>query len=168
MKYDQSVATGGKLEMFGEFNSSPFTHLQKSIVANQTVLLVRANTNWKVNQQILISETDFPSMPGTYYDDAFDQNELRVISNIQRNVACAGIIPGNCDKITVDSPVKYLHYAGKEYQGYVAHLSRNIVIEGDDASNSNYLGGHLMIRPTTRAILKGVEFRVKIFFKELA
>ena len=72
--------------------------------------------------------------------------------------ACPG--GGNkCDVITFNEPAKYLHYGGPEYQGEVAHLTRNILIQRDESSTASRFGAHILIREATRAEFQGAELK---------
>jgi hypothetical protein len=52
--------------------------------------------------------------------------------------------------------LQFDHYGGPEFQGEVGLLDRNIVIQGDENSNLDNFGGHIIIRGAAR--LAGVEF----------
>ena len=152
------ICTGGFLEIWGDYiNKIPFAQLKGTTNVNDTTIYVTSNTNWNVGDKIVVTETDYPAVPYTY-TEAFDQNEVVGITSITKSVACP-TFSGTCDKIVVDTPLKYIHYANQnEYTGYVSHLTRNIKIKGDDSSLVSLFGGHMIIRKATAAAVVGASF----------
>ena len=81
-----------------------------------------------------------------------DQTEVLTVASISGNV------------ITVNEPIKYLHW-GKDYErAEVGLLTRHIVVQGDIDSLTTLFGGHFMMRLGDMHI-SGTEFtRMGKFF----
>jgi hypothetical protein len=147
---------GGKLEIIGEKRVS-WTQLGSSALKGSSTITLKEPVDWRVGERVVIASTATdPS-----------QAEERTIT------AMSG------SSVTLDKPLQYAHYgelqtfAGKtlDERAEVGLLTRNIVIQGDDASSSAKFGGHVMVmgadagkRETdatlrSSAKIQGVEFR---------
>lgn len=128
-------ATGGKLNLHGRITSPTWTQLADNHTAQigDTSIQLEEQVAWHVGDQIIIVSTDFDP----------NQAERRIISQISD------------DSLTVffAEPLKYMHW-GKimDYSGHpvderaeVMHLDRNIIIQGDKATDDGMFGGHVMI-----------------------
>eukprot|EP01091_Cochliopodium_minus_P013326 TRINITY_DN426_c0_g1_i1.p1 TRINITY_DN426_c0_g1~~TRINITY_DN426_c0_g1_i1.p1 ORF type:complete len:1254 (-),score=327.70 TRINITY_DN426_c0_g1_i1:86-3814(-) len=152
-----AIATGGFIEIWGEYKKTPFTNIKQYVNKGDTTIYVAAGTSWAVGDTIVLVETDYPAVPYTY-TSAFDQNEVVNITAITANIKCPNS-NDKCDQITINNALKYVHYCNvNEYCGEVAHLTRNIIIRGDSSSAQSLFGGHIMIRSVTGAALVGAEF----------
>jgi hypothetical protein len=54
--------------------------------------------------------------------------------------------------------LNYTHWGQGYERAEVGLLTRNFVFQGDDSSKTSKVGGHIIIRPATRARFQGVEF----------
>jgi G8 domain/FG-GAP-like repeat len=148
--------SGGKIELYGESRLS-WTQLGASAAKGASTITLKENVGWRVGERIVIAST------------AMDPNEAeeRTISSVSGGV------------VTLSAPLSFSHYGqlqsydGKtaDQRAEVALLSRNIVIQGDDASMSAKFGGHTMIMGSNGAVresnpalrasakIRGVEFR---------
>lgn len=154
-----AIASGATLEIFGKYDGAPFTNLKASVNPNDNTIYVADEVFWNVGDEIVLVNTDFELIFRTYTEST-QQNERRKISAIQKNLSCPNNQLEKCCKITLDSPLKYLHYAGSEYQGEVLHLTRNILFRGDDSSKQTLYGAQIIIRTKNKAHISGAAFQV--------
>ena len=146
----------GILRLHGEERDS-WLMLDATAEAGSTTLELESAPDWRVGDQIVITTTS----------ESRDENEVRTVKAI------------NGSSVTLDAPLEYRHFGermsfdnGKsgaealswdvDTRGEVALLSRNIKIQGDDASpNPNFqnegFGAHLMVMNDASAYLAGVE-----------
>ena len=119
----------GRLEMHGK-EVYPWIRLSRTAFPSDTILYLQEEaTNWEIGQTIVISTTIWRTLDR-------DENEVRIIKNISPSKK----------EIEIDSPLLYVHYAGKEFQGEVSLLSRSIELYGSRSYQStDKWGGHVMI-----------------------
>jgi G8 domain len=147
---------GGKLEIIGEDRVS-WSQLGVSAAQGASTITLKENVDWRVGEKIVLTSSSMNP----------EEAEERTIT------AVAGA------NVTLDKPLSFAHFGqlqtfdGKtlDERSEVGLLSRNIVIQGDDASTSSQFGGHVMVmgaststretNPANRssAKIRGVEFR---------
>ena len=133
---------GSGVYLFGQ-ERTPWVRLTRTAQAGTTTLQLEDN-DWRVGDRIAIAPTDF------------DQYQAEYVSIVARN--------GNT--VTIDRPLDYMHYCGTETYGgrsitecaEVGLLSRNITIQGDEASAQTQIGGHTMYHRGSTIRIQGVEF----------
>ena len=159
----KGLMASGTVEIHAKQYHPTFTRLAASVSINDTVIVLQDEVNWEVGQKILLTTTAFYDCPKefaswcapcamweqdqkkasckapNYYPH---QNEIRTIVAISNGTKYKNIA------IQVDQPVLYSHFAGVEYAGEVALLSRRFRFIGED-SGTDYFGGHIMIHKTT-------------------
>jgi cell surface hyaluronidase len=121
---------GGQLELHGASRGIPWTKLNATASKGASTITLEGNPGWRVGDKIAIASTD--------YDPA--QAEESIISNI------------NGSTLTLAKALTYMHYGTQQTiagttldeRAEVALLSRNIRIQGDDASSLTGFGGHIM------------------------
>ncbi|MGK0187241.1 MAG: hypothetical protein ACI9R3_003027 [Verrucomicrobiales bacterium] len=139
------VMNGGSLDLHGSrAESRNWTQLQGHAFAGSTSLRVADTVDWKVGDHLVIAPSGF---------NPTEAEEVSVIS------VSDGVIH-------FTPPLRYDHWG--EFQiieghtiderAEVACLTRNIVIQGDEASEKLDFGGHLMFGPGTTVRIAGVEF----------
>lgn len=116
----------GVLEMHGKQYHPTWSRLKANVDPGDDRLYLQDNVNWEPGQRVLITTT-------FYSDDWWDQNEVLEIKAVDRNL------------IQFRSPIKNHHYAGIEYQAEVGLLSRRILLQGDESSENEKYGGHVLI-----------------------
>eukprot|EP00054_Salpingoeca_dolichothecata_P006921 m.40545 g.40545 ORF g.40545 m.40545 type:complete len:1482 (+) comp16757_c0_seq1:29-4474(+) len=122
------VALGGQLDLHGEHFIS-WVRLSSGAFAGDDRVYLQNPVDWEVGMQVAVLTT-------AWRDDAeWHQNEVRTISAINNDK----------DIVVFSQPLQYSHYAGSEYQGEVALLSRRINLMGNAASESERFGGHVMV-----------------------
>jgi cell migration-inducing and hyaluronan-binding protein len=120
----------GHLEMHGVPRAVPWTDLKTTAEAGATEITIndmgRQSLDWAVGEEIVIASTDFNGRHA-------EKRTIRGIRNTSSNPV-----------ITLDSPLEYKHYAGREAYGddklemraEVGLLSRNIVFRGDPETSA--------------------------------
>ena len=143
---------GASLELHGKVKTS-WSNLAVNASAGATAITIATNTNnWEVGDSILITSSRI----------SWNEAEKRAIKSI------------SVDKLTftLDTPLKFPHIGtsksysrntdGKTWQAdiraEVGLLSKSIKIQGDETSNQNGYGGHVMIHEDGIAHVEGVEF----------
>lgn len=137
---------GGVISMHGEERTS-WLMLDATINPGTKTLTVESPPSWRNGDIIVVTSTD----------DNMHHAEVRQITNINGSV------------LTVNQDFNHRHFG--EVQTYanqrrswnldtraeVALLTRNIRIHGDEASEQNGFGGHIMIMRNSAAFFSGVE-----------
>ncbi len=150
------IVVSGLLQIGSE--DTPFTHRATITLTDSTpgeeimgmgdkVLGVTGGTledtpDWRPGDRIVVASTDF---------DPYQAEETTIAA-----------IDGNT--VTVDTPLAFTHWGEDQTYGdetlseraEVSLLSRNVVIQGDDTSETDGFGGHLMVMAGT-AHTSGVE-----------
>lgn len=131
-----------------------------SAIPGDTKILLTDSVNWEVGQQIVITTTSWDNIDRPE-DDVLTikvQGGLCICRapvqtreeshTLTHTLACfySQAVEGN--KVELTTPVQFHHHATSEYQAEVALLSRRITIQGDAASESGKVGGHLIIYGT--------------------
>ncbi len=139
------VMGGGKLELHGHrAEAQSWTVLRKQANPGAMVIETEDAVNWRIGDEIVIAPSGVNP----------EQAEKRTIVNISGH------------QIRLNSPLSFEHYGRKEtVHGYeidmraeVGLLTRDIVLQGDAASESTRKGGHVMIMSGSMARVRGVEF----------
>ncbi len=136
------VASGGTLDLHGEDRLS-WTRLGATANANATSITLSEAVDWQAGDTIVIASTGFDQ----------DEAEVRGITSVSGSV------------VTLDSPLEHRHwgtlqsYGGQtlDLRAEVGLLSRNIVIQGDAASDIDGFGGHIMAMAGSTVRVAGVE-----------
>ncbi len=147
---------GGKIEIIGE-NRVSWTQLGSSASKGSSTITLKESMDWRKGERIVIASSSLDP----------DEVDERTITAV------------NGSSVTLDKPLTYDHYGqlqtfgGKslDERSEVALLTRNIVIQGDEASSASKFGGHVMVmgssstqvetNPALRssAKIQGVEFQ---------
>ena len=134
---------GGQLELHGASRGTPWTKLSATAVKGASTITLEGNSGWRMGDKIAIASTDFDPT----------QAEETIITGVSGNM------------VTLAKPLAFMHYgetqnfAGKtlDERAEVALLSRNITIQGDDASSLSGFGGHIMNMGTGSMHVENVE-----------
>ncbi|KAM9952753.1 hypothetical protein ACTFIR_007808 [Dictyostelium discoideum] len=121
-----AVSAGGFISVHGKQYHNSWTKLSSTVWSGDRIIYVQDNINWEVGQQVLITTSQFK-------DELDNQNEVLTIKSISGKV------------IEFTTPIKFYHYGGKEYQAEVALLSRRIIFQGNDESDQDSFGGHVLV-----------------------
>lgn len=146
------VMNGGTIELHGEEKVSWSKLDANASAGSNTITIKDANSNWAVGDEILIA----PSRTN------WNEGEKRIITAIS----------GDKKTLRLNSGLSYPHIGnvhtytrpndGKTWTGdmraEVGMLSKSIKIQGDNTSESNQFGGHVMIHTNGYAYIESVEF----------
>ncbi len=129
----------GTLEMHGEPRGTGWTRLAQTAFAGTSSLSLLAAPQWRPGNTIVVASTEFDPL----------QSETCRITAVQGR------------QITLDKPLKFMHWGqiteGVDERAEVGLLSRNIVVQGDAPSETNGIGGQIMIMRGGMTHLDGVE-----------
>ena len=123
-----SLNVAGEMIMRGRPSSHSWTTLSTTSAVGQTYIVVEDDVDWKANDEIIITPTDY---------DAHQADVKRVVSTAQE---------GSRTRIELDSALEYDHFAGEtkmygtksmRMQAKVGLLSRNIVIQGGEGQGED-------------------------------
>ncbi|KAJ9457879.1 hypothetical protein DIPPA_28035 [Diplonema papillatum] len=135
---------GSKVDIFGRRFYPTWSRLARIVRAGADRAYLQEAVNWYPGQEILLTTT----IPDDTDLGQPNQNEVRVI----RAVSADGKV------VQFTEPATYTHYAGAEYQGEVALLSRHVMLEGEPDADG--FGGHLLVAGSnSRARIAGVATR---------
>jgi cell migration-inducing and hyaluronan-binding protein len=134
--------SGGAIELHGAKRAG-WTRLVASAAAGTNQLKLEQAVDWKPGDHLVVASTDLDPQ----------QAEELYVAGVQGTT------------VTVSTPLHFAHFglsqtfAGKplEERAEVGLLSRNIVLRGDDASNLNGFGGHMMAMQGGIMHIEGVE-----------
>jgi len=121
----KGIVVFGEIDIHGKQFHPTWTRLAATAAAGSSIVFLQDATNWEVGQQVVFATSAFLDAA-----ESTHQNEVRTIVAIDRDV------------LQLDSPLKYSHYAGEEYQSEVGLLSRRIQINGNPVGT---FGGHILI-----------------------
>jgi hypothetical protein len=139
------VMGGGQLELHGSRrNDLSWTVLRKNAMPGSAVIETEAPSNWRIGDQIVIAPSGTKGV----------RAEQRTITDIMDH------------SIRLDAPLQHTHVGSidtvegvaLDMRAEVGLLTRNIVLQGDNGSNSSQNGGHVMIMNGSSARVEGVEF----------
>lgn len=138
----KGLISEGFVDIHGKQYHPTWTRLSVTAVTGSNNIILQQNVNWEVGQQILLTTTIFYDCADIYYASwckgVRHQNELRYIKSISMNDQTKQYL------IKLDSPLLHDHYAGLEYQGEVALLTRKILIQGSQSGDR--FGGHMKVK----------------------
>ena len=139
---------GGVISLHGQPRTS-WLMLNGTVNPGSREIRTEYATNWRAGDTIVVTSTT----------DSMHEAETHVIQSI------------NGESITLNRALEYRHFG--EVQSFsngqrnwdvdtraeVALLSRNIRIQGDEASEADRFGAHMMIMEGSIGLISGVEFR---------
>jgi len=138
------VINGGSLELHGaRARSRNWSQLEGHALTGSSQLRVTEETDWAVGDRLVVA----PS--------GFDPTEAEEVTVTAVEDGIIHFVP----ELQYDHWGEVQVIAGHEIdeRAEVACLTRNIVIQGDEASDQSNFGGHLMFRPGTTIHIEGVE-----------
>jgi len=137
------VLAGGRLELHGESRLA-WTKLSSTAGMGATQITLLQAPNWRVGDRIAIASTDF---------DPFQAEEVTITQ-----------VSGS--SVSFETPLRYAHWGtmqsvsgvSLDERAEVGLLTRNITIQGDSASITTGIGGHVMVMQGATAHVEGVTF----------
>lgn len=133
---------GGSLDLHGR-KKLGWTQLGANAPKGARSIKLKRKVPWKRGDRIVIASTDY----------AAGHAEQRTITDVDGQ------------RLTLDAPLNWQHwgrlqrFGGKvlDERAEVGLLSRNVVVRGDDVSNTNGFGGHMMVMHGGRARISNIE-----------
>jgi cell migration-inducing and hyaluronan-binding protein len=161
-----AVVTGAYAEIWGNsMNGITWTRLAQPAVAGATSITLEQSVldAWNIGDVIALASTDFGPVVDytvTLLASVNWQNGRGFAEQSEDTVIKS--ISGDGKTITIATPLKYPHWASSQFpdiRGEVGLVSRNIVFQGDNSSDTSFFGGHVIVRDAARFWLNGAEFR---------
>ena len=137
-----AIGLSSFVDMYGKKYFPTWTRLARKVRAGDDRVYLQHSVNWEAGQEVVLTTT--------IWDDTGKgtepQNEVHTIKAISD------------DRLIVqfEGNMKYVHYAGTEYQGEVALLTRTVSMEGEPSADG--YGGH-SIANNARSRFAGVSTR---------
>jgi hypothetical protein len=119
----KGIAVSGRIDIHGMQYFPTWSRLAMTAEAGDKYLFIQDMVNWQPGQSIFVTTTELKDSRDWH------RNEVRKIVKVWKTSLDATV-----SAIELDSPLSYKHYGGREYQAEVGLLSRNIIIQGDAAS----------------------------------
>jgi cell migration-inducing and hyaluronan-binding protein len=137
------VSDGGRLELHGE-RAKSWTRLSRTAQPGDTVIHL-ADQVWGPGDRIVLAPTNYEP----------DQGEAVTIASRSGS------------RVTLTEPLRYQHHCGTDEFGHrsvtecaeVGLLTHNIVIEGNLASDTTGLGGHMLFLEDSIVHMQGIALR---------
>jgi hypothetical protein len=131
----------GIMDLHGKVYSHTWSQLDSTAAVAATSIVIQDQVDWEVGQQIVIASTDVD-----HY-----QREERTIATITPNT------PAGKTTITFTGGLMYAHlgvtetYGGQsfDFRAEVGLLTRKLKVRGDDTSEQNMYGAHIMTFSST-------------------
>jgi cell migration-inducing and hyaluronan-binding protein len=136
---------GGTLDLHGR-RVKGWTRLAKTAKPGASTVTLAGDRPWKAGDRIVIASSDYWRR----------HDEERTVTAVSGRT------------LELDEPLEYQHWGTLQSFGggtvderaEVGVLTRNIVVQGNDASLENGFGGHLMVMAGSTARIEGVEFEL--------
>ncbi len=153
------VCCGGEMQLHGAPLQRTWTKLKRQAdVGTTNVTLAESVADWRPGDQVILTSTQMQRDGGRrrsggdsagYLDRS--QTEKRTIERVGsgRNFASGY-------ELTLDKPLLHSHFADEDFQGEVANLSRNVIIE---SANPDGVRGHTMFHKYSAGSISYAEFR---------
>jgi hypothetical protein len=139
-----AALSGSYIEMYGYLNGPSWAYLGSNANSGDTQIVLNTNLpvggSWAPGANIVIASTaqgDASAIP---------QNEVVQIVSTSGNT------------ITINRPLEYNHSGSGNMRAEVGLLTRNILITGDESSDTSLFGAHILMRRTAVSVIDAVEF----------
>eukprot|EP01060_Flectonema_neradi_P015134 TRINITY_DN21808_c0_g1_i1.p1 TRINITY_DN21808_c0_g1~~TRINITY_DN21808_c0_g1_i1.p1 ORF type:complete len:1214 (+),score=160.81 TRINITY_DN21808_c0_g1_i1:480-3644(+) len=124
-----ALGVSAHVDMFGRRFYPTWTRLARIVRSGDDRAYLQAAVNWHVGQEVVLTTTTWDDRD----TNLPHQNEVLTI----KAIGSGGTV------VQFDRPVTYTHYAGTEYQGEIALLSRTVEMEGEPSTDG--FGGHSVV-----------------------
>jgi hypothetical protein len=150
----------GVIELHGEEKVS-WTKLSSTADDGDTVISVVDPVDWSAGDDIVIAPTVPPGVTLPAGETFWNQYEKRKISSIASNNKDITLTT-SLDHKHIGATKNYSHRGNPnswtlDMRAEVGLLTRNIKIQGNDASLTSKIGAHMMIMGNSKAFIDGVE-----------
>lgn len=136
----------GRIVIHGEDRGPSWTRLAETAHAGDDTIRLEESTDWRPGDSLVVASTDFDQY----------QAEWVTVSDVDG------------EEIQLEEPLAVMHWGEEQEYGdrvvseraEVGLLTRNIQIQGDEASDETGFGGHLMVMGGTAQIEGATFFRM--------
>ena len=148
-----STSSRSSIDIHGAPRLRTWTKLGATILPGSNTITTAEDVDWAVGDVLLVTTTELPSTT----DNATNQVEQVTVTAVL-----------GPRQLQVDPPFTHRHssfwytqpgFAPVDMRGEVALLSRNVVVQGDDTSDSQLFGSHLAAMHGSLLRLSGTELR---------
>ncbi|PRP73194.1 hypothetical protein PROFUN_03508 [Planoprotostelium fungivorum] len=153
-----AVAQNGSLQMNGYVNplGPLWCRLSKTAMQGDTTLTLDTPVYWNAGDSIVISSTDFSEVLDSKLPNTSPMNGVPFPE--QSETAVISSISADKKTLTLKTPLSWMHWGINYERAEVGLLTRNIVVRGDNTSESELYGGHVLLRHGQILQITGVEF----------
>lgn len=152
------VCCGGEMQIHGAPLKHTWTKLKRGVEVGATsVALAESVEDWQAGDQVVLTSTRMQrdrggrgEGEGSGFADR-SQTEVRKVTRVQGGRGFTGGF-----ELGLDKPLLFAHFADEEFQGEVANLTRNVVIESADPDG---VRGHTMYHKHSAGSISYAEFR---------
>ena len=124
-----ALGVSAHVDMYGRRYYPTWTRLARMVRSGDDRAYLQKPVNWHVGHEVVLTTTVWDDTDQVHPQ----QNEVHVI----KAVGSGGTV------IQFEKPVMYSHYAGTEYQGEIALLTRSVSMEGEPSLDG--FGGHSVV-----------------------
>ncbi len=147
------LCCGGRMDFHGQPIERTWVKLSGEAEAGDTTLALASPVpDWKPGDHIIVTGTKRPrnglQVGGEYYSTIQTEENL-VAGTVSR-------MPSGGDRLQLDHPLEFSHFASEDYQAEAANLSRNVIVESADP---NGVRGHTMYHRHSAGSISYAEFR---------
>jgi hypothetical protein len=148
-----STSARSSIDIHGAPRLRTWTKLGATILPGSNTITTAEDVDWAVGDVLVVTTTELPSAA----DNATNQVE---------EVTVTAVLGPR--QLQVDPPFTHTHisswytqpgFAPVDMRGEVALLSRNVVVQGDDTSESQLFGSHLAAMHGSLLRMSGTELR---------
>ncbi len=136
---------GGRLDLHGRDGVSAWTQLTAAVAQGATLIEVVDAAGWQAGDSIVLASDSLEP-------DEAEVHELVLVNGNQLTLK-QGL------RFARTGQVQSIESRNVDTRAEVGRLTRNIVIQGDAASDATEFGGHVMIMAGGEAYIEGIELR---------
>jgi len=151
-----AVATGGSIQMNGYTSGPLWTTLSSTVQSGGKVITLKDPVNWVAKDTIVIASTDYSEVLDAKNKNYTTMNGIPFPE--QSETAVIATVSNDKKTITLVSPLTYMHWGADYERAEVGLLNRKIIVRGDNTSDAELYGGHVMLRSGPVLQISGVEF----------
>jgi hypothetical protein len=120
----KGIMSKGLVDIHGFQYQPTWTRLRTTAEEGDTTITLRDSVNWEIGQKVYIATSAWYDCPAKFQKEFCKD---RPAENEVRRIVALSV---NNTVIQLDTPLKFNHYAGDDYQVEVALMSRRITLTG--------------------------------------
>ncbi|MBA4029564.1 MAG: hypothetical protein C0478_01400 [Planctomyces sp.] len=145
------VVCGGRMEFHGAPLKNTWVKLQRTADAgSRGVVVDDAVDDWREGDQVIITATK--RLGGMFRGSTTEERE----TELRTLVKGRGPFSARGGALGLNEPLKFQHFAERQYRGEIANLSRNVVVESAEPEG---VRGHTMYHQHSTGSISYAEFR---------